>query len=103
MPIAWASAIGGCILFAIAYFSIQYLRKNEGAYTYSEQSGATLLQEIEQQLIEQTIANQPTDAPDKRGAFGGGQFGGGGASGDFRIPLVLLMDSPFMRADMILT
>ncbi len=83
MPIAWASAIGGGILFALAYFSIQYLHKNEGAFTYAQQSDTTLLQEIEQQLIEQTIANQPTDAPDKRDAFGGGQFGGGGASGEF--------------------
>lgn len=83
LPIAWAAAIGGAVLFAIAYFSIQYLRKNEGAYTYVEQSDTTLLQEIEQQLIEQTIVNQPTDAPDKRDGFGGGSFGGGGASGEF--------------------
>ncbi len=83
LPIAWAAAIGGGILFAVAYFSIQYLRKNAGSYTYMEQSSTTMLQEIEQQLIEQTIANQPTDAPDKKDGFGGGGFGGGGASGDF--------------------
>jgi hypothetical protein len=83
LPIAWASAIGGGILFAVAYFSIQYLRKNEDRYTYAAQSDTTMLQEIEQQLIEQTIANQPTEAPNPNEKFGGGRFGGGGASGEF--------------------
>ena len=83
MSLAWASVIGGAILFATAYFSIQYLRKNEGTYTYAEDSDTSILQEIEEQFIEQGIANQPGATPDKKDSFGGGQFGGGGASGEF--------------------
>lgn len=84
LPIAWAAVIGGAILFAIAYFSIQYLRKaTPKGYTYDADTDSTLLQEIGEQLIEQTITNQPHGGPDKKDGFGGGQFGGGGASGDF--------------------
>ncbi len=83
LPLTWATVICGAVLFATAYFSIRYLRQNEGAYTYEEDSETSLLQEIEQQLIEQTIVNQPGPTPEKRESFGGGQFGGGGASGDY--------------------
>ncbi len=83
MPLTWAAVISGAVLFVTAYFSIRYLRKTEGAYTYEEDTDTSLLQEVEQQLIEQTIVNQPGPRPDKSASFGGGQFGGGGAGSDF--------------------
>jgi len=83
MPLTWAAVICGAVLFLTAYFSIRYLHQNEGAYSYEEDSETSLLQEIEQQLIEQTIVNQPGPTPEKRESFGGGQFGGGGAGTDF--------------------
>ncbi len=84
MPLTWATLICGVILFATAYFSIRYLHQNEGLYSYEAASEATLLQEIEEQLIEQTIVNQPGPTPiEKQESFGGGQFGGGGAGGSF--------------------
>ncbi len=83
MPLTWAAVICGAVLFLTAYFSIRYLHKHEGTYSYEEDSETSLLQEIEQQLIEQTIANQPGPTPEKGASFGGGQFGGGGAGGDF--------------------
>lgn len=83
LPLAWASVIAGAVLFATAYFSIRYLKDNQGAFTFEEDSETSMLQEIEQQLIEQTIANQPGPTPDKTESFGGGQFGGGGAGGNF--------------------
>lgn len=83
MPLAWAAVIGGVVLFVTAYFSIRYLHQNRGAYVCDEEAETYLLQEIEQQLIEQTIVNQPGPTPDKSESFGGGQFGGGGAGGDF--------------------
>jgi len=82
LPLAWTATLAGAFLFALAYFSIRYLRKNEGTYTYAAGSEKSLLQEIEQQLVEQTIASQtaPMARPE---SFGGGQFGGGGAGQDF--------------------
>jgi len=70
-------------LLATAYFSIRYLRKNEGTYTYDAGAKKSLYQELEEQVIEQTIAGQTVAAPVKKDTFGGGQFGGGGASGEF--------------------
>jgi hypothetical protein len=83
LPLEWAAVIGGAALFATAYFSIRYLRAHEGAYTYEADGDTTLLQEIEQQLIEQTIASQNPPAQVQKESFGGGQFGGGGAGEGF--------------------
>ncbi len=83
LPLTWAAVLIGAVLFTGAWLSIRYLRKNAGAYTYEADSDKSLLQEVEEQLIEQTIANQPTPAPEPRSDFGGGQFGGGGAGQDF--------------------
>lgn len=83
MPLAWAAVLGGAVLFAVAYFSIRHLRKHKGAYTYDADADKTLLQEIEQQLIAQHLAQQPTPTPNKDASLGGGQFGGGGADGQF--------------------
>ena len=81
LPLAWAAAIGGAVLLAIAYFSIRYLRKNAGAYTYEAGAEKSLFQEVEVQVIAQTMGGQTT--PVQKDTFGGGQFGGGGASGEF--------------------
>lgn len=83
LPLAWAGVIAGAVLFVGAYFSIQYLRTHEGAYTYDADGDITLLQEIEEQLIEQTIASQSPPSSGEKDGFGGGQFGGGGAGGEF--------------------
>jgi len=83
LPLPWAASIGGAVLLATAYFSIRYLRKNEGTYTYDAGAKKSLYQELEEQVIEQTIAGQTVAAPVKKDTFGGGQFGGGGASGEF--------------------
>lgn len=83
MPLAWACTIIGAIVFIAAYFFINYLRKNPGAYTYESGAEAALLQEIEEQLIEQFIA-APTGKPEAtKETFGGGDFGGGGAGGEY--------------------
>ena len=83
LPWPWAAAIAGAGLFLIAYFSIRYLQKNAGAYTYDADGRTSMLQKVEEQLIEQTIAAQTPPVPVKKETFGGGQFGGGGAGGEF--------------------
>lgn len=84
MPLAWAGVFCGAFLFALSYFTTRYLAKHKGPYTHESDGDTTMLQEIEEQLIEQTIATQnPPESGKKPDGFGGGQFGGGGASGDF--------------------
>ena len=84
LPWEWAAVIGGGILLATAYGSIRYLREHPGgAYTNEADGDLTLLQEIEEQLIEQTIASQSPPQPVKKEGFEGGQFGGGGAGENF--------------------
>ena len=84
MPLAWAAVLGGAVMFATAYLTIRFLRKNASPYTYEQDAEASLLQEIEQQLVEQGIGgpNAPATAT-KPESLGGGQFGGGGAGGEF--------------------
>lgn len=83
ISLAWAAVIGGAVMFLGAYFAIQYLRRHKGAFTYEADGKSSILQEIQEQLIEQTIANQPSSAPVNKESMGGGAFGGGGASGEF--------------------
>jgi hypothetical protein len=83
MPLAWAAVIGGAVLFATAYWSIRYLKKSSGAYTYDAEPDQSLLQEIEQQLLAQHLTHQQSQTPNRQESFGGGQFGGGGADGKF--------------------
>lgn len=83
LPWAWAAVIAGAVLFLGAYFSIRYLRNQKCPYTYASEGDKIWLQELEEQLIEQTIASQNPPVPVKKDGFGGGQFGGGGAEGNF--------------------
>ncbi len=83
LPLSWAAALAGAFLFLLAYFSIRYLRNKEDTYTYAAGSEKSLLQEMEQQLVEQTIAGQAVPTAVRPDSFGGGQFGGGGAGQDF--------------------
>jgi len=83
MPLAWAGTICGAVLFATAYLSIRYLRKNKGAYTYEADADSSLLQQAQEQVLAQVISTQTVNAPAKNESFGGGQFGGGGAGGEF--------------------
>lgn len=83
LPLAWACTIIGAFVFVAAYFLINYLRKNPGAYTYESNAETALLQEIEEQLIEQFIAAPTGKTAAPKETFGGGDFGGGGAGGEY--------------------
>ncbi|NUO00280.1 MAG: hypothetical protein HUU01_06650 [Saprospiraceae bacterium] len=83
LPLAWACTIFGGILFVAAYLSISYLRKKPGAFTYEQGTEAELLQEIEEQLIEQLIVTPSVKPEAPKETFGGGDFGGGGAGGEY--------------------
>lgn len=83
LPLAWAAAIGGTVLFIIAYLSIRYLRKNQLSYTYEADGKITVLQQAGEHIFEHTIAGESATTPPKKENMGGGQFGGGGSGGDF--------------------
>lgn len=83
LPLAWAAAVGGAVVFVVSYLSIQYLRKNAVAYTYEEDGKKSLLQKAQEQIFEQTIASQSVAPSPKKDTLGGGQYGGGGAGSDF--------------------
>jgi len=83
LPFAWAAAIGGAVLFAVAYFSIRRLNRRAGAFAYHSDSKSSILQKAQEQIFEQTIAGQSVPAPAKKNTLEGGQFGGGGSGGDF--------------------
>lgn len=83
LPWTWLAVVAGAGLFVTAYFSIRHLLKHAGAYTYEADGNESMLQQAEEQLIEQTIASQVPSAPARNDSPGGGQFGGGGAGGDY--------------------
>jgi hypothetical protein len=83
MPMAWALVLGGAVLFLIAYFSIRYLKENNKTYTYAADEDASLVKQIQGQVMMQTLTPQITPTPQAGSEFGGGEFGGGGAGGEF--------------------
>jgi len=81
LPIETAMTIGGFILLAISYLLIRYLQTPKHGLTYQNEEEGNRLLNLEGILIAQTFggAHKPNSDPN----FGGGSFGGGGASGGF--------------------
>ncbi|ULQ56202.1 DUF1129 domain-containing protein [Flavihumibacter rivuli] len=77
-----AMLVYGTLLIAITYFIIRYLRQHKTAFTYEPGGDQADLLQAENLLIAAGFAGTgQTAAPDTR--FGGGQFGGGGAGGEY--------------------
>lgn len=88
IPVEIALTIGGILLIAMAYALIKYLHQPKNGFTYESIAEGNALDKfnVEGLIISKSFngvqnAGQPS-ADDGR-AFGGGNFGGGGASGDF--------------------
>ena len=81
LPIETAMTFGGFILLDISYFLIRYLQTPKYGLTYQNEEEGNRLLNLEGILIAQTFggAHKPNTDPN----FGGGSFGGGGASGGF--------------------
>ena len=78
-----AAILGGAVLLAIAYFSIKYLNKNKTSYIYEQdEDNKSLFANSEALIIAQSFGHQTPTADDKP-IFGGGDFGGGGASENY--------------------
>jgi hypothetical protein len=83
LPIEVAMTVIGLILIGIAYVVTQYLKEPKYGFTFSAGIDRDLLDKIniEAVVIAETFtAVQPID---NKTGFGGGSFGGGGATGDF--------------------
>ncbi|MFT3681383.1 MAG: hypothetical protein QM791_13985 [Ferruginibacter sp.] len=81
LPAELAMILAGVILVALAYLLTQFLREAKFGFTSAQQAGENEdgLRNIEAIIIAETLT--PAQQPQQR--FGGGNFGGGGASGDF--------------------
>ncbi len=78
-----AAILGGAVLLALSYFSIRYLNKNKTGYTYEpDNDNKSLFANTEALIIAQSFGHQTPTADDKP-IFGGGDFGGGGASDNY--------------------
>lgn len=82
-PMEIVMTVGGVIMVSVAYWLVKYLKTPKHGFTYEENAldAAGNKLNIEAILLAQTFAQQQSiqEGP----TFGGGSFGGGGASGDF--------------------
>jgi hypothetical protein len=81
MPIEWALTLAGIALLSLAYFLIHYLKTPRHGFSYLPQRNKNNL--IEALVVNQFLQQTPSAASDDSVKYGGGDFGGGGASGDF--------------------
>ena len=72
---------GGLLLTAIAYLLTKYLKEPKAGFTSEANSHTKAPGNIEALIIAETLSGQ--QQPQTGTQFGGGSFGGGGASGDF--------------------
>lgn len=74
--------VAGVLLIGIAYFLLQYLKEPKNGFTSKELSGKDKQEKhnIEALIISETFSPGQTG---NRQDFGGGDFGGGGASGNY--------------------
>jgi hypothetical protein len=80
MPFEWALTLAGIAFLALAYFLMHYLKAPRNGFVYAPERHKNSL--IEALVINQLVQQTPA-APDDSVRYGGGDFGGGGASGDF--------------------
>jgi uncharacterized membrane protein YgcG len=86
-PLEFVFIICGGLLLLISYYLTRYLKKPKHGFTYQQLSGESLIEklQIESLIISETssgIGDAPTDSGTQ---MGGGKFGGGGASGGFKL------------------
>lgn len=83
MPAETAMTLGGLFLLLVSWLLTHYLKEPKGGYTSQEIKNNNDLgkSQLEALLLAQTFSH--SGSADSNTKFGGGDFGGGGASGDF--------------------
>lgn len=85
LPVDVALTIGGALLLGIAYAVIRYLKTPKYGFTYAEPEDENVMDrlKIESLIVAESLSTH-TPAPTNNSVkMGGGDFGGGGSSGDF--------------------
>ncbi len=78
MPIEIAMTLGGILFLGVSYGLIRFLKTPKNGFTYENEDEDNGLMKIEGLVIAQTFGT--STKADNGPGFGGGQFGGGGAS-----------------------
>lgn len=81
LPVETLMIIGGLLMMAIAYLLINYLKYPKAGFTSEEKLSHPSSLNIEALIIAETLPGQPETKAGTQ--FGGGNFGGGGASGEY--------------------
>jgi hypothetical protein len=82
MPIEWALTLAGIALLALSIFLIKYLKTPRNGFVYlSKNNKNNLIESLVMNQILQNAAHSST--PESGTEFGGGNFDGGGAGGEF--------------------
>jgi len=81
-PLEVAFSVGGCVLLAISYAIIKYLKTPKQGFTYAEINRKSLIDQlnIESMIVGETFASSPDTPSGPESPFGGGSSGGGGSS-----------------------
>jgi uncharacterized membrane protein YgcG len=80
MPIEWALTLAGTAFLALGYFLMHHLKTPRNGFVYAPERHKNGF--IEAVVVNQ-LTQQTSATPDDSVQYGGGDFGGGGASGDF--------------------
>lgn len=83
LPLEIWMSLGGIVLIVIAYGLTRYLKNPTHGFTNVEMGGRDIAAtaQIESLVVSSTLSNQPADTGNTH--FGGGNFGGGGSTGEF--------------------
>ncbi len=83
IPVETAMLFGGLILVGVSYIITKMLREPRAGFTSlpAVYNNKSVLQNIEAIIIAETLSAQQSAGDDTK--FGGGSFGGGGASADY--------------------
>jgi len=85
LPIEVALTLGGLVLFAIAWFSIQKLKNKETGLTFKPDriNNSNAFLNAETLIVASSFGLKPEVKTDSPMEFGGGGFSGGGSEGSF--------------------
>ncbi len=81
LPIETLMIAAGILMTLIAYLLIKYLKEPKFGFTSEAEKNSKTSLNIEALIIAETLSGEAQPQTDTR--FGGGSFGGGGASGEF--------------------
>ncbi|MDP9080439.1 MAG: hypothetical protein M3O71_23700 [Bacteroidota bacterium] len=85
LPVDTALTIAGALVLGIVYGVTRYLKTPKHGFTRAEPGTINSLDhlKIESLIVAETFSHTPTAPANDGVKFGGGDFGGGGSSGDF--------------------